>query len=288
MYRIKKRCFPNASFSAFVPFKLARNFFTRQLSSGKVNVLGHQMVLDSADSLSLSLYGVYEPFETEMLCRLVRKGSVVLDIGANIGYYSLLFARNAGPEGRVYAFEPDPVNKELLSRNIRLNKYDNVVITQKAVSNVTGPARLFLSEENAGDHRIFDSNDGRRYIEVDSVRLDDHFADFKDPIDLVKMDIQGAEYSALQGMQELIGRNRDLVLCCEYSPHVLERAGASPLKYLRFLLDLGFLLFEINEERKSIDPAPIDRLLKEYRLDNERFTNLLCLKNGDRVRDLVH
>src|SRR5262245_57312412 len=76
-------------------------------------VLGHRMLLDRRDSLNLSLNGIYEPLETHFVEELVPPGGCVVDIGANIGYYTLLCARWAGPTGQVYAFEPEPENFSL-------------------------------------------------------------------------------------------------------------------------------------------------------------------------------
>jgi len=116
---------------------------------------------------------------------------VVVDIGANIGYYTLIFARLVGEQGRVFAFEPDPANFSLLAKNVAVNNYHNVELIQKAVSDQTGNARLYLSPKSTVDHRIYSSNDNRKFIDVEAVRLDDYFLDNNGKIDFIKMDIQG-------------------------------------------------------------------------------------------------
>ena len=87
----------------------------------------------------------YEPFETELLLSQLGPGNVVLDLGGNIGYYTLLFARRVGPSGKVFAFEPDPDNFALLQENIESNGYENVVLVPKAAADRAGPARLYAA-----------------------------------------------------------------------------------------------------------------------------------------------
>ena len=176
------------------------------------DVLGHRMYLDAEDSLDLSWNQDYEPCETRFCLSQLRDGDVALDIGANIGYYTLLFARRVGPRGHVFAFEPEPSNFALLTKNVQLNGYTNVTLVNKAVSDTNGRLRLFLSMGNNADHRVYDSQDGRHSVEVESVRLDDHFAGFSRAINFIKMDIQGAVLPAAQGMTSLLQKNPDVVL----------------------------------------------------------------------------
>jgi FkbM family methyltransferase len=190
-----------------VIYKVINSFIFSHL---KHEVLGHKMFLDSRDSLNLSIKGVYEPFETELVKKEIRKGDVVLDVGANIGYYTLIFAKLVGENGKVFAFEPDPSNFALLKKNVEINGYKNITLVQKAVSNKTGKTKLYLSDRNLGDHRIYDSHDGRRYIEIDAIRLDDYFKDYNGKIDFIKMDIQGAEGGAIQGMRSLLKKSKNV------------------------------------------------------------------------------
>src|SRR5512138_2867115 len=98
----------------------------RTLSPPTAQVHGQTMYLDPGDSMGLAIQGTYEPEETEAVLRSVKSGMVVVDIGANIGYYTLLFARLVGPQGRVIAFEPDPATFALLKKNVDSNQHRNV------------------------------------------------------------------------------------------------------------------------------------------------------------------
>lgn len=138
----------------FYHIRVAHNFIISHLKTTFAEVDGHKMFLDSKDSLNLSINGIYEPLQTELVKKEIKKGDVVLDIGANIGYYTLIFAKLVGEDGKVFVFEPAPTNFSFLKKNVEINSYKNVVLVQKAVSNKTGKLKLYLSEDNIGDHRI--------------------------------------------------------------------------------------------------------------------------------------
>lgn len=178
----------------------------------------------------------HEKLTTEMFKKVVKQGDVVLDLGANIGYYALLAARLVGEKGIVYAFEPEPTNYSLLLKNIELNEYHNIVPVQKAVSNITGMVRLFLDEKDAGAHTIYQPEANRESVEIQSVALDKFFEDKKHPIDVIKMDIEGAEMSALSGMKRIIRENENLKMFVEFYLPGIERTDDSPQEFIRSLL----------------------------------------------------
>ncbi len=262
----------------FYPVRVANSFIFSQLKSDFAEVQGHKMFLDSKDILGLSINGIHEPFETELVKKETKNGDVVLDIGANIGYYTLIFAKLVGEEGKVFAFEPDPDNFSLLKKNVEINGYRNVILVQKAVSNKTEKIRLYLSEENEADHRIYNSHDGRQFIEIEAIRLDDYFKNYNGKIDFIKMDIQGAEGGAIQGMPLLLQKTNNLKMVTEFWPIGFKRFGIKPEEYLKLLLKHGFKLYLINEQKKEIEAITnISKLLKIFTLEKENHTNLLCI-----------
>jgi FkbM family methyltransferase len=213
----------------------------------------------------------------------------VVDMGANIGYYTLLFARLVGEKGKVYAFEPDKDNFAILKKNVQINGYKNVVLVNKAVSDKTGKTKLYISADNNADHRIYSSDEKRKYVTIETVKIDEYFKDSKIKINFIKLDIQGAEWAALNGMQQLIKRSRKIKLVTEYSPIALKRFGVSPEEYLKLLKKSGFTLHEINEKKwwitddvrkknKDILPVTEKKLLKTYTPENGMATNLFCTK----------
>jgi FkbM family methyltransferase len=248
-------------------------------------VLGHRMLLHEAGrdryiSTSLSAAGVMEPLETELIASLVRPGDTVLDLGANIGYYTLLAARVVGPSGCVYAFEPDPVNFALLRQNVAANGYRNVVLCPLAVSDRCGDAQLFLSTTNAGDHQLFASAEGRQSVAAKVVTLDSYFEKYPGRIDLIKMDIQGCECAALAGMRGLLARQSRLALLTEFWPRGLRLAGTSAQAYLDLLQDFGFRLWQIREDVMAVQRVNSAFLLRTYPAESDNFTNLLAIKTS--------
>lgn len=112
-----------------------------------------------------------------------------MDCKKNIGYCTLLAARLVGPHGRVYSFESDPLNFYILNKNVTVNGYTNVILCKKVVSDETRQIRLYIAQTNMGDHRIYDQEDGRKSIVIDSVRLDDFLYIHDKPVDIIKIDI---------------------------------------------------------------------------------------------------
>lgn len=262
----------------FYPLRVTNAFLIPFFKSSFAEVQGHKMFLDPTDTLNLSIYGVHEEFKTEFVKKEISKGDVVLDIGANIGYYTLIFAKLVGEEGKVFAFEPDPDNFALLKKNIEINGYRNVILIPKAVSNETGKTKLFLCEDNKGDHRIYDPHDGRKSIEVEVIRLDDYYKSYNGKIDFIKMDIQGAEGGAIQGMSLLLQKNKGLKIMTEFWPSGLKGFGIRPEQYVKLLVEHGFRLYQIDEQKKKIEPVNITELLEAYTPEKENFTDLLCVK----------
>lgn len=265
---------------------LRRYAFVNRLNSrilrfvrpSETKVLGHRMLLDKCDSLELAVRGVYEPLETQIACGLIPQGGVVVDIGANIGYYTLLAARAVGATGQVYAFEPEPENFSLLVKNLRLNGYAHVQAQNAAVSDATGTLKLFVSSENKGDHRVYDAgNEKRPSVTVRVFRLDDYFADDIPQIDLLKMDIQGAEGRALEGMRGVLLSRPPRAILTEFWPLGLRRAGSDPSQVLTLLEGCGYTLSILDEHRGAAIPVTPEAVLREFTESNGNQTNLLAL-----------
>jgi FkbM family methyltransferase len=239
------------------------------------------LCLRISPNLAFAALGVDEQFESRLFQSLVRPGDVVVDVGANVGYYTVLAARAVGPTGHVYAFEPEPANFARLRATIRAFRYQHVTLVAQAVSDSDEPARLYLAPDSMpGDHRIVDPGDGRRFISVGALRLDDYFASATPSprVDAIKMDIQGAEMRALDGMDATLSRNHDVKLFTEFWPIGLHRAGVDPRAYLDRLASYGFQVYEIDNEAGSLASLRTDELLTRYTPANRRYTNLLCLR----------
>lgn len=221
----------------------------------------------------------YEVETTRLFESLLKPGIVVMDVGAHVGYFSLLAARKGGPNGKVYSFEPEPQNYELLLKNIEVNGYTNIVATRKAVSNKVGSATLFLTGLDNGRHSTYHHG----LPEIGSVTVAattiDAFLGAEDwpTIDLLKVDVEGAEMDVLQGMSQLLDKSQDLKLIIEFSPTLLCSAGANPLQ---FLVELGARGFEVACITDQVQPSPLqaeDReLVVDHLLKSEGSLNLFC------------
>lgn len=222
---------------------------------------GMKMNLDRVDSLQLSLNGVYEPFETELVKKKIKSGNIVVDLGANIGYYTLIFSKLVGDSGLVLAFEPDPQNFSILKRNVEANKCSNIVLFQKAVFNKNEILKNFLSDDNYGDHRIYNPGDRDKYKEVSAVVLDEELRDYNQ-IDFIKIDVQGSEQFALNGARQILSKNREIKIFMEFWPNGIRGAGGNPEELVQYLSSLGFKFEVINEVTHKIDDISMPQLLE--------------------------
>ena len=229
-----------------------------------VEVQGNKMYVDTDDTglaPSLLMGDTYEKCEVNLLKKLVSTGMVVVDIGAHIGYYTLIAANLVGDEGKVFAFEPAPENYALLLKNIEANGYKNIIPVQKAVSNKTGTTNLFLFEQNKGQHKIYETGGYLKSIVVESITLDDYFSEQQVSIDVIKMDIEGAEMLALLGMDKVIKRTPSLKIFTEFRPAELRACGSSPEEFLYKVTEYGFKLHLIDEQKQLVEPIDIGRLM---------------------------
>ena len=173
---------------------------------------GFDIFLNSEDrgiSPSIGVLGWYELRTTEIFTQVLSRGDCVVDVGANVGFFSLLAARIVGQEGKVVSLEPEPTSFSLLSKSVQGNNFSNVLLLQKCASDVDGEKRLFLSTtNNKGTHTIA-QNLGGPSLTVPSVRLDSQMSQLGiDRIDMLKIDAEGAEPEILIGAEQLLSRRR--------------------------------------------------------------------------------
>src|SRR3990172_1939329 len=116
LYHFSMKNFGGKGLRKYPFVRIMKNYMISQAKSDFAIVQGHKMYLGPKDSLNLSINGVYEDVETEFVKKIIHEGDIVLDIGANIGYYSLIFAKLVGKLGKVFSFEPEPYNFSLLNK----------------------------------------------------------------------------------------------------------------------------------------------------------------------------
>lgn len=227
-YQVMERCGPSLA----EPHRLRRRLPD-----------GSSVDCDLRDHVQRHIYflGAYEPIEAYLFWRLARPGMTVVDAGANVGQYTLLAARRVGPGGRVHSFEPVPGTFARLEDHLRDNRLDNVHANRSALWHEAAELRLGLdvgSEGNAGAYSV-----GAAAADVVAPAVAfDLYAEQRaiDRVDLVKMDIEGAEWHALQGMRETLRRDRPILLM-EVNREACESVGYDPGEFWKLLCDaLGY------------------------------------------------
>lgn len=249
------------------------------MTSDHVVVNGFKMYLDPTDALELRTNKVFEKFETELVKKEIKNGDIVLDIGANIGYFSLVFSQVVGTNGRVFAFEPDPNNFALLKKNVEINNLKNVALNQKAVSDVSKSLPLYLCEYNHAQHRIYPSPRCNETVMVDAITIDEYLAgtEFYNRINFVKMDVEGAEYNVIEGMKKTLKSNPNLKILCEFSPKQIREHGLKPENILDQLLKHSFKIYPITTAGKKIIPIDYSKSVIDEIMNIGHGLNLFCV-----------
>ncbi|MDQ8728362.1 FkbM family methyltransferase [Bradyrhizobium sp. LHD-71] len=226
-----------------------------------------------------SIFGLaYERYKLHLekgavaaLSRIVSPGSLVIDVGANVGFFTTRFADWVGKDGFVIAIEPDLENFEVLER--RLSERDRVKRINAVAAGEKGVLRLKRNEVHPGDHRIALDGDG---VEVASVRLDDLLQLCPDrPLTLVKIDVQGAEMIVLSGASSILA-DKSPALLIEIDEAQLREFGTSSAALLDHLESFGY---KSNELDASGATTPIDRSGLQKRLAESGYLDILFLKS---------
>ena len=238
---------------------------------------GRKMYLDEKDSLKLSIKD-FSPALVKFWKSVVSKGDIVIDLGANIGFFTCLFAQLVGETGKVYAFEPGPDNCKLIRKNLEVNGYKNVVLEQKAVSNKSGKIKLYFSYSSV-DHQIYETDEKRDSIDIDCITLDDYFSEMDVSINVIKSNIQGSDCAGIQGAEKIIKNSKNLnYMSVEFDPDNLRSFNSDPEEFLDILLKMDYKLYDILAYGNKIIPIEKEQVLRKYPGGNGLGTGLLCSK----------
>ncbi len=217
----------------------------------------------------------YEEQVTSMFKKLLKRGMSVIDVGAHIGYYSLLSASLVGEEGKVFAFEPEPHNYNELINNISLNDYLNIRAINSAVGDKNGFSDLFIAKTWSGKHSLFQtSSDMKDSISVPVVTLDSYIHDGK--VDLIKTDTEGNDLKVLLGARNTT-KNCSFYIT-EFWEQGLIKSGYSAEQYWSLINECDFeYIYLLNEHKKCAELINLKAVLdyfRKYRIS----VNLLCAK----------
>lgn len=247
-----------------------------------VDLGGFRLFVSPADLTNRTLlsHGSYEPHVTDAIRRSLRAGSIFCDIGANIGYYANLAASIVGDDGMVFAFEARGENCASIRASLAANGFDNVVVLPFALSDSWGFHRYLRAEGSNGfidslvvgrDH---DKPPTSAEETVQSMPLDAMAPHF-DRIDVIKLDIEGAEARAMMGAKDVLSRYRPLVIT-ELSPDQLVRtSGVSATDYLGLFADLGYQFEVLETDPATVASSPEHVIQCHDRLGGGH-TNVLC------------
>jgi FkbM family methyltransferase len=215
--------------------------------------------------------GNYEAFTVELFKSHLRPGMTVVDGGAHIGFYTLLAAQLVGSSGKVYSFEPDPYSYQCLVLNTLQNNYRNTNAIQKALSNKR-ESTIFYQSSGTISSSIVDRCLSASFFKGQSVKkffVQSTTLDLElktSSVDLIKLDIEGAEPLAIEGMSKIINNNRPLVLFTEINPSALYSSKTSPEVFIRSLKNFGFDISFIDERHHKLIPLNEERPISKGNL----------------------
>lgn len=243
---------------------------------------GFRMDLDLSDFICQVVWatGEFEQHTSHLMRALLTPGATMIDVGANVGYFSLLAAQAVGPSGKVHAYEPVPRTRADLERNVELNQFRQIVVHEEALWDRDGEAIIFLGPENQkgiSAMRPFEEQAGQ--LTIRTARFD-QFLPSLGPVQLIKIDVEGAEFRVLQGMQGCLERDRpDLIveLCDEY----LQALGASASAVCEYLNGLGYRMYGMDydglvdlEQGPSAAPPLFNALFTQ----RGQLPDIVCVK----------
>jgi FkbM family methyltransferase len=229
---------------------------------------GAKMLVDTRDAMVtpwLVLDGLWESHATGWLQQALGTGQVFVDVGANVGYFTLLAGSLVGPQGTVVAIEAHPRLAELLRRNVIINGRHGYITTwqRAAWSEATG-LKLHMRENFAsnssvgsiGADALTRLGDSEEMVEVQAVRLDDLLADVAH-IDIMKVDVEGAEVQVFQGLERTLTANPGITILFEWSPAQIEDVGDEPAALVALLTAHGFTFRLLEDDLRPIDGAAL-------------------------------
>jgi len=219
----------------------------------------------------------YEPCTTNTVELFITPGMTTIDIGANIGYYTLLLSKLVGEKGRVIAFEPEKSNLTDLLINVELNEARNVTVSKYAISNYIGSSRLLVSKECSGEHSLVTSRNKKMdYQEVKVATLDSFI---KGKVDFIKIDTEGNEVKVLLGAKRILNTNPHILLVVEAWPYGLVNAGSSIQELWEVLNAFGFIYkCRLDDPSCKVYPVTLP-YLESKGGKNDEAINILCSRN---------
>lgn len=194
---------------------------------------------------SAFIIGNYEQEKTNIVVKNTAPGDIVFDVGAHVGYYSLMMAKLAGEDGRVYSFEPRPLNNEFLRKHISANKVKNVEVVDKAISDIVGTLK-FNSNTGTGTGQLSETGN----IEVNSTSIDTLISEGKPMPNLIKIDVEGGEVGVLKGAVQTIEKAKPKIILATHGEELHSFC-------LSFLSERGYRIETLDQEHGDVESIAI-------------------------------
>lgn len=233
------------------------------------------------------LFGIYEADELRLMKNFLRAGQVIVDVGANVGYLTRFFARCTGANGKVCAFEPNPLIFPLLERNVA--RFPQVAAYNFGLSNTEREAPLFLAGKDHSvasfsrdyplKHVVYQESGQLNSVSARLVAGDDFMRKIDiDRIDILKVDVEGWEVDVLEGLEKTIMSAKDITIFCELNPAAQECAGRTPTELLDWLFDRQFTLaYPFEGEVRPLSRTSIGEVVS--RLGPKGYTTLFAQRS---------
>ncbi|MEM8894112.1 MAG: FkbM family methyltransferase [Bacteroidota bacterium] len=268
---------PIAYYKRAADYIFSRYILNRPYLIGSSEEYGLRLKFKTQDGGGRAIFkkGTYEPEITELLIRnlKLKDGDVVLDVGANIGWYSSLISRFEHADIKIHCFEPDPDNYDCLIHNLKLNHADKVSAHNLGVSDTTGTKTLYLyKKSNTGRHSMLEINTGDS-IDVKTVSFDDFLKEQQidvSKVKFLKIDIEGFEYYAFKGGSQLLGSLPYII--AEYSPGYMRKGGVDPADLIQLMKAHNYSPHKIDQGIQEVGEAEL--------LAREHNINILWVKSG--------
>lgn len=238
----------------------------------KIN--GLKLKVNSHSVLAKPLYTNFgfEFEERKALKYLIKPGMIVLDIGANIGFYSIIFAKLVGNSGKVFSFEPYPFIADYLYDNIELNNFTNIFVFKKAISDRNGLADFYIFPSGQDVYnslgaktRIVENIYATKQIKVETITID-KFCEVNNlkKIDFIKIDVEGNEEKVLLGAQNILKANKNIIVMAElYEPSAIQ-CGCSCNRVISFMKEMGFQVYDVGNNGDLINISNKPSFDKKY------------------------
>lgn len=214
--------------------------------------------LDEHVDIIIWWQGFYEKFPSRVFKRLLNVGDRVIDVGANIGYYSLLASEIVGPSGRIFSFEP--VTKIFDKLLLNSSDHSNITPVQVACGEQGGMTNIYVADDScSAGSRISTPFENQPAIteQIKLIKLDDYIEDQK--IDMVKIDVEGYEIHVLKGMADILRDNLHIKVFIEVNKKLLAMSGSSPEEIFDYLKLFGLTAWQIDYKKRRLELISKDR-----------------------------